>query len=617
MKYTRFTINSYRGIVNPLIINVKENSPVALVGLNESGKSTIIDAIFAFDADNDALNENYLQLQNCKNLYARPTERTNADIVATIQMEDTDFESLLTIFKSYKCINNKPKDEVVIEGATITSGNTSSSTSEIYSDEEILTAIKAHLSTIKIQRIIKSKSETEYHLLSAFEDDILNFESIIKNESLICKKIIEFMPTMIYVKEFDSFKEEIAIHPTQSQLALEKEYRNLYNNLFLAATNGHLSLNAFFEITDPRDRIPYLEDVNKYLNEVFTSRWKKFSMEHNFSDLSLQLTTEQNGTMKISVSEVVNGTQYAFNISDRSSGFQWYFNFIFRTLFNSNHKNGKNNKVLYLMDEPGTFLHESSQKSLSIELRDIIKDNYLIYTTHHFQMINLKNISLNNIYIIEKRDKLITAYKTTDYQGYDDASKTSSFLPILHTLRVSLIDFLRDETLSNKKFLIVEGLHDYYFISMFVKCEKSLKDVIVYPSVGASQIVSNLPEFMYYSNNVYALFDNDKPGCEAKDNFVKSTSDLYLNHVFVLPFDGYDKDKQLCFTMNHMFTQDLLESIYKQLISKGIFVYDSGYKNIMDALFNNQNVLPKLKLNDEFKAKLEKLTAFLVDKLKN
>jgi len=53
MKYLAFRIWKYRGIAKELIINLENNSLVPLVGINECGKTTILQAIFAFDSVND------------------------------------------------------------------------------------------------------------------------------------------------------------------------------------------------------------------------------------------------------------------------------------------------------------------------------------------------------------------------------------------------------------------------------------------------------------------------------------------------------------------------------------------------------------------------------------
>lgn len=605
MKYTRFTIKKYRGIINSLILNIKENSPIALVGLNESGKSTIIDAIFAFDYVNDEFNSKYNQLSKVQNLYARPNERENAKIEARIVCEtETDFIELLTLCKSISCINNQPE----IEGS-------SSGSPKKYEDELVIEELKRIFSVFEIQREIEKEDKATYTLNKEIESEILNVASIKSREQEFCKKIIDLLPTMIYVKEFDKFVPEIPTTATSLTPEL-KEYKMLFDNLFLTATQNAVSFDSFFKLTETTDSAPYLKDIREYLNKVFTDRWKKFSIEHNFSDLALDINLTQPGKMKIEVSEIVDGKPYTFDLYNRSSGFIWYFNFIMRTLFNPKHKNVKNDKILYLMDEPGTFLHESSQKSLAQELKSIINDNFLVYTTHHFQMINLKNISLGNIYIVEKYKKLVSAYKTTAYQGYNDESKKSSVLPILHTLRFSFLDLLREEETRDKKFLLVEGLHDMYFINIFIQNATTLKDVIVYPSVGADQILTNLPEFMFYNNGVYALFDNDEKGVRARNNFVKKVPTKLKKHAFVLPFSGYDENISDSFTMNNMFEQSDLTSIYNSLIDANIEVFDSSYKNVMEALYNNQEIVSSLNLSNELKEKIQTLKEFLESQLK-
>ena len=55
MEYCKFIINIYRAIKGPLEIDLK-NKIVPLVGINEWGKTTILQAIFAFNYAIDQLN---------------------------------------------------------------------------------------------------------------------------------------------------------------------------------------------------------------------------------------------------------------------------------------------------------------------------------------------------------------------------------------------------------------------------------------------------------------------------------------------------------------------------------------------------------------------------------
>lgn len=53
MKYTKFFIKNYKAI-DELTINLSKNV-IPLIGLNESGKTSILQAILAFDRDKDNL----------------------------------------------------------------------------------------------------------------------------------------------------------------------------------------------------------------------------------------------------------------------------------------------------------------------------------------------------------------------------------------------------------------------------------------------------------------------------------------------------------------------------------------------------------------------------------
>ncbi len=82
MRYKSFTIEHYRAIESPIEINLTNQSLIPLIGVNECGKTTILQAIFAFDSAND---EDYdgRHLQNTINLY----HTTDNDPLVTAEIE--------------------------------------------------------------------------------------------------------------------------------------------------------------------------------------------------------------------------------------------------------------------------------------------------------------------------------------------------------------------------------------------------------------------------------------------------------------------------------------------------------------------------------------------------
>ena len=69
MRYKKIRIKNYKAI-SDLTLDFSTRSLIPLIGLNETGKSSILEAIFAFDESNDALNEGkHVSYNDIKNKY--------------------------------------------------------------------------------------------------------------------------------------------------------------------------------------------------------------------------------------------------------------------------------------------------------------------------------------------------------------------------------------------------------------------------------------------------------------------------------------------------------------------------------------------------------------------
>ncbi|WP_078554290.1 ATP-dependent nuclease [Bacillus alkalicellulosilyticus] len=95
----------------------------------------------------------------------------------------------------------------------------------------------------------------------------------------------------------------------------------------------------------------------------------------------------------------------AMNLSERSNGLRWCISIFVDVLS----REYKNSSLVYLLDEPGVYLHVNAQKQL-LELfsRLANRENQVIYTTHSPYMIDSKDIT--NVRAIEKVGKVIQKY---------------------------------------------------------------------------------------------------------------------------------------------------------------------------------------------------------------
>lgn len=93
MYIKKFYIKNYRAITKELEIEIEKQSLIPIIGVNECGKTTILNAIFAFDFSNDSLNEKGKHLQDIKNLYS--TQSGDSIISALIAISKDEINNFI------------------------------------------------------------------------------------------------------------------------------------------------------------------------------------------------------------------------------------------------------------------------------------------------------------------------------------------------------------------------------------------------------------------------------------------------------------------------------------------------------------------------------------------
>ena len=121
-----------------------------------------------------------------------------------------------------------------------------------------------------------------------------------------------------------------------------------------------------------------LSDIEAELNEHIINEWKRIKKSSkSLADDSDKLTLSLiyvDGKFQFKVRDKSNNEkQRTFNISERSKGFQWFFNYMIKLKFNPNYTKEKENSI-FLLDEPGSYLHSAAQKELLNELKTIEQD---------------------------------------------------------------------------------------------------------------------------------------------------------------------------------------------------------------------------------------------------
>lgn len=502
MKITEYRIRNYKAVKDTSIkLNYSLNP---IIGVNESGKTTILSAILAFDKNRDKVNSGiHLEFKNKYSTGATKDSRITANLILN-------------------------KDELAELKKTL---NLRSEAPEF-----------AHLSkfTEKTPFILTrelSSPDKEYTL----EDNL--FTSPIKKQIIVF--LLKNLPYILYFDDFtDRVPEEIVFkedYKTTGKLAFSKnrEWQEIVVEIFRRAgvegiDDDENPLKSFFHLDDKDQKDDILSDIEDVLNKGIIEEWKRIKKSgyKNFADdsdnLSLELKCEKN-TFTFKVRDKSNQEKKrTFNVSERSKGFQWFFNYMIKLKFNPRYKVKKENS-LFLLDEPGSYLHSSAQSELLKELKSVSEKNTIVYCTHSQYLLNPKTIKLGSIKIAEKENSTINLIEYGKYKSKDDRGALSTVYQALN------VNFTNDFV---GKIVITEGITDFYFFDLLKKYTKLFKiDFKIIAGAGSGNSTNLISVGLSFSENFVVLFDNDD-GAKALKKYKKEFGESIINH-----FHLYNSEK--------------------------------------------------------------------------
>lgn len=240
------------------------------------------------------------------------------------------------------------------------------------------------------------------------------------------------------------------------------------------------------------------------------------------------------------------------NLDERSRGFKWFFSFY--VTFAADTKGGSAESAILLLDEPGLYLHATSQGDL---LKHLANDftNQVLYTTHSPFMVPTNNLD---------------AVRTVNID--QDAGTTVSNDPsgdarTLFPLQAALGFNLAQSLFVGPANLVVEGVTDYWIMSSISEHLRSvgktgLPTALTITPAGGAQKVSYMVALLTAERlNVLVMLDEERQARTAKDELVKQKLIREDNVVFVTDgFDASDKPAEADI-------EDLIdEAVYNDLV---------------------------------------------------
>lgn len=554
MRYRKFKIENYKGI-SKVEIDFVENRILTLVGLNESGKTTILESIRLFF---DLISGANIPQEKLNEIRPKGINFTGKIIIeGTLDVEDEDRQKIQQFHDS----QGKRRNLDIPSSLTYTFEFE-------FKTHKYQKTNRTFLFPVKASGVKRTLHDTNKEYSAALLDFI--------------KK--QLIPEILFYEDFIfQIPEKIVFQKTMVEGAPPPDAKNYQWQLVLddILRTVDPAFSSFREYvvsiwdTDNDTASNRISSMEGLLNEKITQGWKELFKDNtsktntklNFKEIRL-ICTPSGDTIEASF-RVKNDSGKEFQINERSKGFKWFFSFLIFTEFRKN----RTRNILFLLDEPASNLHSSAQLKILEAIEQLGNGSTVIYSTHSHHLIN--PLWLNGAYVIINEsiseEQLVGqftqdtgAHKITAEKYYNYVSRSGQsvkavlFQPILDKL-----DYAPSQVEPTPEIVITEGKYDWYTYKYFLELLKNKKTSFrLYPGAGANQNWEIIRLYLSWGKSFVVLVDSDNSGEKAKADYIKEFGDFVSDRIFSYDDILGQKDKT---------TEDLIDDFDKEKLCDAAF----------------------------------------------
>lgn len=544
MKINKFRIWNYKSITDSQDCYPSKQVTI-LAGKNESGKTSILEALADFSTDKQ-IRDKAVPIQN-EDLKPRigiwfsvPSDDIK-EILKTIGFLDGDEETDLKDVEVY--VEKQYPNTYILGEETIKVLNLDQPVG--INTEEIQNQVKAPLDTIaaifnahpELQGNVPppmnaGNPEESIELFKKFKADIEPILPSIpdpdsKSLPIQIDQIIEILQKGVENRTYvDKFLKEFELYVPN--FILFSSFNDIFpNTIDLDEIEGNSWIQDLEIISDLQpDTIKSNDDRKKKqhktkINLEFNKEFKRFWVQ-DLAELSIDWDNQK---LNFWIEE--NGYPYEPEI--RSQGKRWYMAFYIRITARS--KEDVRNVIL--IDEPGLYLHATAQKDVLNKLEEASKEAQIIFTTHSPYLIEADK--LDRIRLIYRDLKSGTTVENKIHKVADKETLT----PILTAIGLEMSNSISQ--IDRVRNVVVEGPSDYYYLQAFKNLYGS--EDINYVFGGGS---GNMPKvgtiLQGWGCKVVYLYDSDQGLKNALKNIKREWITTTPELISKIPVDGAIED---------------------------------------------------------------------------
>lgn len=517
--------------------NILQINPgvTTIVGMNESGKSNLMNSIGYIDLVN-GITTNLIPFRNrINNKPVRMSVRLNvtaddpSDIVGDgiteiILDENEAYEIRGTAIDLYasKVLTYDLQDALQKYGKYENSSDR----------QNVLNEIKKLKAYCKLP-LWKTKSVVQYarkvatsHIL----DETVRAEAVNYVDSLESNldSLIARMPFFFSHKSSKNIKNtysisEVKRSSSDNKDSVDKQPNDLLLSLLTIAGIDRDSLIAAVASGNAAERQTYENRMNRALEQNVMKGFREY-YKQGTEDIQMIFRIESN-RLNIHVSSGDATTAF----SERSNGLRWYLKMYTDLKAQINNER----PIVYVLDEPGIYLHINAQNELRNMFFQQAKDGtQILYTTHSPYMIDTNFACIRGIIKTENEEFsciMNSLYNTT----FHAAKCLDTLSPIAAAMGM---DLATNPGIDRSKLnIIVEGVTDQIYLrTMADKLGLPPKAYNIIPSTGADNSQHLASILLGWGYPFVVLFDYDNKGKDCAKKLVKQLNLEFGKSVFML-----------------------------------------------------------------------------------
>src|SRR3989344_1306374 len=387
------------------------------------------------------------------------------------------------------------------------------------------------------------------------------------------KKIIGSINLNEYLKISKGMKEESV------EYVEEFDRAETVRNLFYLAELDVEELEEYK--SSPSKLIKYLNTASRRLTERLNPAWKGDPIHVDFR-------YNPGNILSVVISDIhKDGTVTNTGLLNRrAEGFKWTFSFIVN--FAAETQRAELKEAILLLDEPARNLHPTQQRGISDLLKNLAGSNQVLYATHSPFMIF--DYTPGNLLVVEldKRKHLSKIYY--DYWNAEDSTLT----PILYGLARGLVESIVDRQIgtNSRPVILVENMTDAMYLNAF---DRFLQDPNISMNplnvVAAFSKNSVLPLSIFYRNhgyNTFVLLDNSdeskQTSTQLTANDFSKVQTIFFEQVgkTIQSIEDYIAIDDYLYAVNQTYEIKLRREGYAALTKENVI--SKGKKGVVESL---------------------------------